>query len=44
MNAKFIEMAELIVNDNQETIARTEVEICNIGCSWCTNCSGIVGG
>lgn len=44
MDAKFIEMAEKIVKNNQEVIARVEVEICNIGCEFCANCSGIVGG
>lgn len=44
MDSKFIERAERIVKDNQEAIARVEVEICNIGCEFCANCSGIVGG
>ena len=44
MDSKFIERAEHIVKDNQEAIARVEVEICNIGCEFCANCSGIVGG
>ncbi len=44
MDSKFIERAEQIVKDNQEAIARVEVEICNIGCEFCANCSGIVGG
>ena len=44
MDSKLIERAEQIVKDNQETIARVEVRICNIGCEFCANCSGIVGG
>lgn len=44
MDSKLIERAEQIVRDNQEAIARVEVEICNIGCEFCANCSGIVGG
>ncbi len=44
MDAKIIEMAEQIVKENQDVIARVEIEICNIGCEFCTNCSGIVGG
>lgn len=44
MDSEFIERAEQIVKDNQEAIARVEVEICNIGCEFCANCSGIVGG
>lgn len=36
--------AEQLVKENQEAIARVEVEICNIGCKFCANCSGIVGG
>lgn len=44
MDSKLIEKAEQIVKDNQEAIARVEVEICNIGCEFCANCSGIVGG
>ncbi|WP_262911886.1 hypothetical protein [Bacteroides caecigallinarum] len=44
MNAKFIELAEQIVENNQDVIAKVEIEICNIGCEFCTNCSGIVGG
>ena len=36
--------AEQLVKENQEAIARVEVEICNIGCEFCANCSGIVGG
>ena len=44
MDSKLIERAEQIVKDIQETIARVEVEICNIGCEFCANCSGIVGG
>lgn len=44
MDSKLIEKAEQIVKDNQEVIARAEVEICNFGCSMCANCSGIVGG
>lgn len=44
MDSKFIERAEQIVKDNQEAIARVEVEICNFGCEFCANCSGIVGG
>lgn len=44
MDSKFIERAEQILKENQEAIARVEVEICNIGCEFCANCSGIVGG
>lgn len=44
MNSELIERAEQIVKDNQEAIARVEIEICNIGCEFCANCSGIVGG
>lgn len=44
MDPKFIERAEQIVKENQEAIARVEIEICNIGCEFCANCSGIVGG
>lgn len=44
MDSKLIERAEQIVKDNQEAIARAETEICNIGCEFCANCSGIVGG
>lgn len=44
MDSKFIERAEQIVKENQEAIARVEIEICNIGCEFCANCSGIVGG
>lgn len=44
MDSKLIERAEQIVRDNQEAIVRVEVEICNIGCEFCANCSGIVGG
>lgn len=44
MDSKLIERAEQIVKDNQEAIARVEIEICNIGCEFCANCSGIVGG
>ncbi len=36
--------AEQLVKENQEAIARVEIEICNIGCEFCANCSGIVGG
>ena len=44
MDAKLIEIAEQIVENNQEAIAKVELEICNIGCEFCANCSGIVGG
>ncbi len=44
MEAKLIEIAEKIVENNQEAIAKVELEICNIGCEFCANCSGIVGG
>ena len=44
MEAKLIEIAEKIVENNQEAIATVELEICNIGCEFCANCSGIVGG
>ncbi len=44
MEAKLIEIAEKIVENNQEAIAKVELEICNIGCQFCANCSGIVGG
>lgn len=44
MDSKFIEKAEQIVKDNQEAIARAEFAIYNIGCEFCANCSGIVGG
>lgn len=44
MDSKFIEMAEQIVKNNQEAINRVENEVCNIGCEFCANCSGIVGG
>lgn len=44
MDSNLIERAEQIVKDNQEAISRVEIEICNIGCEFCANCSGIVGG
>lgn len=44
MDAKLIEIAKQIVENNQEAIAKVELEICNIGCEFCANCSGIVGG
>lgn len=39
-----IEKAKQIILANQEAIARVEIEINNIGCTFCANCSGIVGG
>lgn len=44
MDAKLIEIAKQIVENNQEAIAKVELEICNIGYEFCANCSGIVGG
>lgn len=44
MDLKIIEKAEQLVKNNQAAIERVEIEICNIGCEFCANCSGIVGG
>lgn len=44
VNIDLLILAEQLVKENQEAIARVEVEICNIGCEFCANCSGIVGG
>lgn len=44
MNEKIIEKAKRMVNANQGAIARAEALISTIGCEFCTNCSGIVGG
>lgn len=35
--------AEMLLNENCETIARKQADVLNIGCSMCANCSGIVG-
>lgn len=39
-----IQEASLLLEVNKETIAKVEAEVCSVGCSWCANCSGIVGG
>ncbi|MFR9555828.1 MAG: hypothetical protein SNI20_07420 [Rikenellaceae bacterium] len=44
LNVNLLEQAEMLVKSNQEAIARVESDICNIGCEFCANCSGIVGG
>ncbi len=44
MNALLIEKAEELLNQNKEVLEKNEIDICNIGCEFCANCSGIVGG
>lgn len=39
-----IQQAEMLLKQNEEAIAKVENEICIIGCEFCANCSGIVGG
>ncbi len=39
-----MQKAELLLSKNEEAIKRVETDACNIGCQFCANCSGIVGG
>ncbi len=39
-----IEKAEKLLEKNKEIIQKAEIDVCNIGCEFCANCSGIVGG
>lgn len=41
---ELLEKAEMILQQNEELIQKEENEVCNIGCEFCANCSGIVGG
>lgn len=41
---QLIQQAELLLKQNEEVIAKVESDVCNFGCEFCANCSGIVGG
>lgn len=44
LDHELMQKAEALLRENQEVLEKVEVEICNIGCEFCSNCSGIVGG
>ena len=44
VDAVVIRDAHALLNANMASVARAEQEIVCVGCSWCANCSGIVGG
>lgn len=44
VDVKVILDAYVLLNSNTASIARAEEKLLSVGCSWCTNCSGIVGG
>ncbi|WP_346694013.1 hypothetical protein [uncultured Alistipes sp.] len=43
VDALMLMEAEMLLNENYDTIARKQADVLNIGCSMCANCSGIVG-
>ena len=43
VDALMLMEAEMLLNENYDTIARNQADVLNIGCSMCANCSGIVG-
>ena len=44
VDANVLSDAQALLEANRDLISRKEEEVLNVGCSWCTNCSGIVGG
>lgn len=44
LDARVIQEAQALLNAEQSSVARKEQELMSIGCSFCANCSGIVGG
>lgn len=43
VDAMMLMEAEILLNENCDVISRKQADVLNLGCSMCTNCSGIVG-
>lgn len=43
VDAKVLMEAEKMLRENCDVVARKQADVLNLGCSMCTNCSGIVG-